>query len=149
MNNTQFFVAIGVPTASFLLIFMASTVINRNAIVDLRGMMQAGLGSNRTAIDDLRSEMRDGLANLRAEMTGGAASLRAEMTSGFAAVNLRVDDLRSEVTTGFAGVNLRVEDLSARVGRVEARLDTIDNELRIGHERRISTLEAQVLGRAS
>ncbi len=178
MNNTQFFVAIGVPVASFLLVFMASAVLNRNAIADLRETMRDGLAASRAAIDDLRSEMRDGFATLRAEMAAESKSLRtemaaesgslrsemasgfaaanlrvddlrAEMASGFAAVNQRVDDLRSETTAGFAGVNLRVDDLGARVGRLEVRLDSIDNELRIGHERRIAILEAHVLGRAS
>ena len=160
MNNTQFFVAIGVPVASFLLVFMASAVLNRNAIADLRETMRDGLAASRAAIDDLRSEMRDGFATLRAEMAAESkslrtemaaesGSLRSEMASGFAAVNLRVDDLRSETTAGFAGVNLRVDYLGARVGRLEVRLDSIDNELRIGHERRIAILEAHVLGRAS
>ncbi len=164
MNNTQFFVAIGLPVASFLLVFMASTVINRNAIVDLRETLQSGLASNRAAIDDLRNALRAEIASesasLRAEMAAGftagnqrvddlrsemareSASLRSEMASGFAAGNQRVDDLRSETTAGFGLLN-------ARVGRLEVRLDSIDNELRIGHERRIATLEAHVLGRAS
>ncbi len=62
--------------------------------------------------------------------------------AALAALRTSIEDLRDALTA-------RIDDTNQRISRIENRLDSIDNELRIGHERRLATLEAQVLRQAS
>lgn len=94
MTNAQFYVAIGVPFFTILMVWLGTSMSNRRSIDDLRASIEA----------------------LRSEMHASIEALRSEMKMGFDAVNQRLD-------------------------RVEARMDRIDNEIRIDHERRISILE--------
>ena len=113
MTNMQFYFALGVPFFTVVLMYVA------------------GILSNRSAVNDLRSEMRGSVNNLRSEMRGA------------------VNDLRSEMRAGFTDIAYRFSDLSSRMDRIEKRLDTIDTEIRISHDHRLAVLEARVLDRAS
>ncbi len=57
MNNTQFYLTLGVPFFTLLLVYVTSVI------------------SNRSAINDLRSEMRSGFEAIRSEMRGGFDSM--------------------------------------------------------------------------
>jgi hypothetical protein len=102
MTNTQFYFAIGVPFFTVLLVWIGSTI------------------ANRSAIGDLRSEMRGG-----------------------------VDGLRSEMWAGFDGINRRLDGLESRFDRLDARFDRMDTEIRKDHEHRITMLEERVFTRLS
>ena len=141
MTNMQFYFALGVPFFTVVLMYVA------------------GILSNRSAVNDLRSEMRGSVNNLRSEMRGAVNDLRSEMRAGFTDIAYRfsdllrsdrgaVNDLRSEMRAGFTDIAYRFSDLSSRMDR-EKRLDTIDTEIRISHDHRLAVLEARVLDRAS
>ena len=100
MSNIQFYFAIGVPFFTVLLVWIGGTIANRSAIGDLRSEM-------RTAVDDLRSEMK----------------------------------------AGFDAVNRRLDGMESRFDRFEARFDRMDNEIRKDHEHRVTMLEERVFGR--
>ena len=68
MTNTQFYIALGIPFFTILLVWIGSTVANRSAINDLRS-----------------------------EINGLAISLRAEMKIGFEAVSHRLSRLETMV----------------------------------------------------
>ena len=127
MSNQQLYVVVGAPFLTFLLVFIVSSITNRNAINDLRGEMQAGFSF------------------LREEMQAGFTSQREEMRAGFEAVNKRIDDTNRRIDDG----NRRIDELSERVSRVETKLEVLNTEIRSDHERRLATLEAHVLGKAS
>ena len=57
MTNAQFYLAIGLPMFSILVVWLGSTVLNNRAINSL----EKSLGQR---IDDLRSEMRAGFASV-------------------------------------------------------------------------------------
>jgi len=80
--------------------------------------------ANRHAINDLRAEMATLGTSIRAEITTQGASIRAEMKAGFDAVN-------------------------HRLSRLETMGERIDDEIRVGHEHRLTVLEEKVLSRAS
>ena len=111
MSNTQFYFAIGVPFFTVLLVWIGGTV------------------ANRSAINDLRSEMRTGFDGFRSEMRGG------------------IDGLRSEMKAGFDDVNRRLDGVESRFDRLEARFDRMDTEIRKDHEHRITMLEERVFSR--
>jgi len=93
MTSAQFYLAIGLPIFSILLVWMGSTVANNRAINAL-GQRIDDLGQR---IDDLRSEMR----------------------AGFAAVNARIDRLE----TRFDRIEDEVrKDHEGRLSRLEARV---------------------------
>ena len=93
MTSAQFYLAIGLPIFSILLVWLGSTVANNRAINAL-GQRIDDLGQR---IDDLRSEMR----------------------AGFAAVNARIDRLE----TRFDRIEDEVhKDHESRLSRLEARV---------------------------
>ncbi len=102
MNITQFYFALGVPFFTVVLMYVIGTI------------------SNRAAINDLRAEMRAGVANPR-----------SEMHAGFSALNSRMDAIKK------------------RIDRFGKKLNTIDTEIRINHDHRLAVFEARVLRRAS
>ena len=87
---------------------------------------------NRRAINDLRSENRRSVEDLRSENRKSMEDLRSENRRA-------VDDLRSEMKAGF-------EFLGGRLARIEKKLDVLDAEIRIEHDRRLAALEARALG---
>jgi hypothetical protein len=97
MTSAQFYLAIGLPIFSILLVWLGSTVANNRAI--------NALGQR---IDDLRSEMRAGIGDLR-----------SEVRSGFAGVNERID--RLEVRFDRIEDEVR-KDHEGRLPRLEARV---------------------------
>jgi hypothetical protein len=97
MTSAQFYLAIGLPIFSILLVWLGSTVANNRAI-----------GALGQRIDDLRSEMRAGIGDLR-----------SEMRSGFSNVSDRLDRLE----TRFDRVEDEVrKDHESRLSRIEARV---------------------------
>ena len=112
MTNTQLYLTIGVPFLTFLITYIVTAI------------------SNRTAIQDLRTEMRSGFADLRTEMRSNISDLRLDLGS-------RMDHL-----------DRRMDRIENRMDRIEKRLDTIDTEIRVNHDSRLAVLEARVLGRA-
>ncbi len=93
MTSAQFYLAIGLPIFSILLVWLGSTVANNRAISAI-GQRIDDLGQR---IDDLRSEMR----------------------VGFAAVNARLDRLE----TRFDRIEDEVrKDHESRLSRLEARV---------------------------
>ena len=94
MSNTQSYFALGVPFFTLLIVYFTSVISNRSAISDLRGEMRA-------AVNDLRSEMRSGFADLRSEL--GARLDRIEK---------KQDALDSEIRIGH---DHRIAVLEARV----------------------------------
>jgi chaperonin cofactor prefoldin len=100
MSSAQFYLAIGLPIFSILLVWLGSTVANNRAInalgqrIDDFGKRFDDLGQR---IDDLRSEMR----------------------AGFAAVNERID--RLEVRFDRIEDEVR-KDHESRLSRLEARV---------------------------
>jgi len=97
MTSAQFYLAIGLPIFSILLVWLGSTAANNRAI--------NALGQR---IDDLRSEMRSGIGDLR-----------SEVRAGFAGVNERIDRLE----TRFDRVEDEVrKDHESRLSRIEARV---------------------------
>lgn len=62
--------------------------------------------------------------------------------AALAALRTSIEDLRDALTA-------RIDNTNQRISRIKNRLDSIDNEFRIGHERRLAALEAQVLKQAS
>jgi hypothetical protein len=99
MTSAQFYLAIGLPIFSILLVWLGSTVANNRAIGALGQRIDdlgQGLGQR---IDDLRSEMR----------------------AGFEGVNQRLDRLE----TRFDRVEDEVrKDHESRLSRIEARVFT-------------------------
>lgn len=99
MTSAQFYVAIGLPIFSILLVWVGSTVANNRAISALGQRIDdlgQGLGQR---IDDLRTEMR----------------------AGFEAVNARIDRLESR----FDRIEDEVrKDHESRLSRLEARVFT-------------------------
>ena len=99
MTSAQFYVAIGLPIFSILLVWVGSTVANNRAISALGQRIDdlgQGLGQR---IDDLRTEMR----------------------AGFAAVNARIDRLENR----FDHIEDEVrKDHESRLSRLEARVFT-------------------------
>ena len=99
MTSAQFYVAIGLPIFSILLVWVGSTVANNRAISALGQRIDdlgQGLGQR---IDDLRTEMR----------------------AGFEAVNARIDRLESR----FDRIEDEVrKDHEGRLSRLEARVFT-------------------------
>jgi tetrahydromethanopterin S-methyltransferase subunit G len=93
MTSAQFYLAIGLPIFSILLVWLGSTVANNRAINAL-GQRIDDLGQR---IDDLRSEMR----------------------AGFAAVNARID--RMEIRFDRIEDEVR-KDHESRLSRLEARV---------------------------
>ena len=93
MTSAQFYLAIGLPIFSILLVWLGSTVANNRAINAL-GQRIDDLGQR---IDDLRSEMR----------------------AGFAAVNERID--RMEIRFDRIEDEVR-KDHESRLSRLEARV---------------------------
>ena len=93
MTSAQFYLAIGLPIFSILLVWLGSTVANNRAI--------NALGQR---IDDLGQRIAD---------------LRSEMRAGFAAVNARIDRLE----TRFDRIEDEVhKDHESRLSRLEARV---------------------------
>ena len=86
MSNTQFYLTLGVPFLTLLLVYITSVI------------------SNRSAINDLRSEMRAGFDALRSEMHGSSDALRSETGA-----------LRSEMHLGFGSMNERLSRIEQRL----------------------------------
>ena len=63
-------------------------------------------------------------------------------------VRSSIDDLRKSLDHLRDSINIRIDDTNQRIGRMEAKLDSIDSEIRTGHERRLAMLEATVFKRA-
>jgi hypothetical protein len=82
--------------------------------------------SNRSVILGVRSSIDD---------------LRKSLDDTRVALAMRIDDTK-------ASINLRIDDTNQRIGRMEGKLDSIDTEIRTGHERRLAMLEATVFKRA-
>jgi methyl-accepting chemotaxis protein len=100
MTSAQFYLAIGLPIFSILLVWLGSTVANNRAI--------NALGQR---IDDLGQRIGD--LNQRID------DLRSEMRAGFAAVNARIDRLE----TRFDRIEDEVhKDHESRLSRLEARV---------------------------
>ena len=55
MSNTQFYFAIGVPFFTVLLVWIGGTVANRSAINDLRSEMRTGFNGVNHRLDGLES----------------------------------------------------------------------------------------------
>jgi hypothetical protein len=68
--------------------------------------------------------------------------------SAILGVRSSIDDLRKSLDDTKASINLRIDDTNQRFGRMEGKLDSIDTEIRTGHERRLAMLEATVFKRA-
>ena len=90
MTNTQLYLAIGLPCFSILIVWLGTTLSNRQA-----------MKSVSKSIDDLGTSLRSEIAvqgaSLRSEMSTLATSLRSDMKSGFDAVNQRLDRLETIV----------------------------------------------------
>lgn len=115
MTSSQLYFAVGVPILAPLIGWIASALISRHAINDLRS-----------------------------EMGVGFSAVRSEMTTGFVAVNAQIDDLRADTAAGFAAVNQHFERIEVRLDRIEARFDRVEDEIRRNHENRLVRLEARV-----
>jgi len=110
MTSAQFYLAIGLPIFSILLVWLGSTVANNRAIsalgqrIDDLGKHIDGVGQGLgQRIDDLRSDMN------------------AQMRAGFDGVNQRLDRLE----TRFDRVEDEVrKDHESRLSRIEARVFT-------------------------
>jgi hypothetical protein len=95
--------------------FITTIVSMCVAFLGAMGVIAHVLGAR---IGDVRIDLQASLADLREEMHAGFAAVRDETH--------RSDVLlRDEMRTGFAGVHARIDDQSARIGRVEQRLDGI------------------------
>ena len=93
MTSAQFYVAIGLPIFSILLVWLGSTVANNRAIAAL-GQRIDGMGKRLDQrIDDMGKQIEG--------------------------MNQRIDDLRSEMREGFAAVNARLDRLETRFDRIE------------------------------
>ena len=79
MTNTQLYLAIGLPCFSILIVWLGTTLSNRQA---MKGVSKS--------IDDLGT-------SLRSEITALGTSLRAEMKAGFDAVDQRLTRLETAV----------------------------------------------------
>jgi hypothetical protein len=90
MTNTQLYLAIGLPCFSILIVWLGTTLSNRQAIKGLSKSIDDTSKSLSKSIDDLGT-------SLRSEMSTLATSLRLEMKSGFDAVNQRLDRLETIV----------------------------------------------------
>ena len=90
MNSTQFYLTLGVPFFTLLLVYVTSAI------------------SNRSAINDLRSEMRAGFDALRSEMRGGFGSMNEHMSR----VEQKQDTLDTEIRSNH---DHRLSVLEARV----------------------------------
>ena len=55
MSNTQFYFAIGVPFFTILLVWIGGTIANRSAISDLRGEMRGGFDAVNRRLDSMDS----------------------------------------------------------------------------------------------
>jgi len=55
MSNTQFYFAIGVPFFTVLLVWIGSTIANRSAISDLRSEMRTGFEAVNRRLDGMES----------------------------------------------------------------------------------------------
>ena len=53
MSNTQFYFSLGVPFFTVLVVWIGSTIANRSAVNDLRSEMRAGFDSMGKRIDTL------------------------------------------------------------------------------------------------
>jgi hypothetical protein len=70
----------------------------------------------KTAIADLRADMRGQVSDLREDMHGQVSGLREDMNRGFA-------DLREDMTRGFSDLR---GDMNRRFERLEHRNDILD-----------------------
>jgi hypothetical protein len=106
MTSAQFYIAIGLPIFSILLVWVGSTVANNRAI--------SALGLR---IDDLSKRIDD----LGQGLGQRIDDLRSEMRAGFASVNARIDRLE----TRFDRIEDEVrKDHEGRLSRLEARVFT-------------------------
>lgn len=97
MTNAQFYVAIGLPVFSILVVWLGTTVSNNRAIGALGKRIDGMNQSLNQRIDDLRSEMK----------------------AGFAGVNERL----SRLETRFDRIEDEVrKDHEGRLARLEARV---------------------------
>lgn len=128
MTNTQLYLAIGLPCFSILIVWLGTTLSNRQAMKGLSKSIDDSSNNLSKSIDDLGT-------SLRSEMVALGTSLRAEMKMGF-------DSVRAEMKTGFDAVDQRLT-------RLETTVDQINNEIRVGHEKRITVLEERVFSKAS
>ena len=55
MSNIQFYFAIGVPFFTVLLVWMGGTIANRSAINDLRSEMKSGFDTVNRRLDGMES----------------------------------------------------------------------------------------------
>jgi hypothetical protein len=106
MTSAQFYMAIGLPIFSILLVWVGSTVANNRAI--------SALGLR---IDDLSKRIDD----LGQGLGQRIDDLRSEIRAGFASVNARIDRLE----TRFDRIEDEVrKDHEGRLSRLEARVFT-------------------------
>jgi hypothetical protein len=110
MTSAQFYLAIGLPIFSILLVWLGSTVANNRAI--------SALGQR---IDDLGQGLGQRIDGLGQGLGQRIDDLRSEMRTGFEAVNARIDRLE----TRFDRVEDEVrKDHESRLSRIEARVFT-------------------------
>ncbi len=57
MNNTQLFVAVGVPFFTLLLVYIASTISNRSTVNDLRAEMRSGFYGINSRLDRYEAKL--------------------------------------------------------------------------------------------
>ena len=89
MSNTQFYFALGVPFFTLLIVYFTSVFSNRSAITDLRSEMNKG-------DDALRSEMRQGFADLRSSI----GDLRSDLGARLDRIEKKQEALDSEIRIG-------------------------------------------------
>ena len=104
MTSTQFYVAIGLPIFSILLVWLGSTVANNRAI-----------GALGQRIDDMGARLDQRIDDMGKRID----DLRSEMRTGFATVNERLD----RVETRFDRIEDEVrKEHESRLSRLEARV---------------------------
>ena len=57
MSNIQVYVSVGVPFFTLILVYIASTISNRNTVNDLRAEMRAGFASINARLDRMEAKL--------------------------------------------------------------------------------------------
>jgi uncharacterized protein Yka (UPF0111/DUF47 family) len=129
MTDHQLYIVVAIPFFFAVLLWLAITLSNRSAIAAMSKRLDDEYDSLSKRVDTI------------------AESLNKRIDAATESLNTRIEDLRSEVRTRFTSQDARTSDISRRIGRLETESDKLDDDLRLNHGERISTLEARLVDR--
>ncbi len=89
----------------------------------MRAEFRGDIAVSRQATNDLRTELKDDIAELRTELKNDIAELRTELKNDIAACHQATDNLRTELKTDIADLRMEIKSDVAELRMAVATLD--------------------------